>query len=87
MPLRERVLMRHVIPRIGPLLGLSHPLGTGAQNLTDAIIHDRCSGGNFYGPKANTVVGPLIDQAEIRPELREATIQDNAYQAIHRFLT
>jgi NAD(P)-dependent dehydrogenase (short-subunit alcohol dehydrogenase family) len=87
MPLRERVLMRHVIPRVGPLLGLSHPLRTGAQHITDAIIHDRCSGGKFYAAKANTVVGPLVDQAEIRPELREPTTQDNAYEAIHRFLT
>ena len=87
MPLRERVFMRHVVPRVGPLFGLSHPLETGAQHITDAIIHDRYSGGRFYAAKANTVVGPLIDQAEIRPELREPTIQDNAYEAIHRFLT
>jgi NAD(P)-dependent dehydrogenase (short-subunit alcohol dehydrogenase family) len=86
MPLRERVLMRHVVPRIGPLLGLSHSLETGAQRITDAIIDDRYRSGTFYASKANTIVGPMVDQAEIRPDLRMPTIQDNAYEAINRFL-
>jgi hypothetical protein len=30
--------------------------------------------------------GPVIDQAEIIPDLRDTTIEDNADEAIHRFL-
>jgi NAD(P)-dependent dehydrogenase (short-subunit alcohol dehydrogenase family) len=87
MPLRERVLMRHVVPRIGPLLGLSHSLEAGARRIVDAITDDHYGGGTFYASKSNTVIGPLVDQADIRPDLRDLTIQDNAYDAIHRFLT
>jgi NAD(P)-dependent dehydrogenase (short-subunit alcohol dehydrogenase family) len=86
MPLRERILMRHVIPRVGPLLGLSHPLQTGAQRITEAITGHQYRDGTFYASKANTIIGPMIDQAEIRPDLRDHTIQDNAFEAIHRFL-
>jgi NAD(P)-dependent dehydrogenase (short-subunit alcohol dehydrogenase family) len=87
MPLRERVLMRHVVPRVGPLLGLSHPLETGAQRIIEGITNDQYRGGAFYASKANTIIGPVVDQAEIRPDLRDHTIQDNAFEAIHRFLS
>lgn len=86
MPLRERILMRHVVPRIGPLLGIAHPLETGARRLVDAVTDNEYAGGAFYASQGNGVTGPLVDQVSIRAELADHAIQDNAYDAIHRFL-
>lgn len=86
LPLPLRILMRHVIMRIGPFLGLAHPLETGARRIVDAITDDRYAGGTFYASRANAIVGPMIDQADIRPDLRDHAVQDNADEAIHRFL-
>jgi NAD(P)-dependent dehydrogenase (short-subunit alcohol dehydrogenase family) len=87
MPRRERILMRHVVPRIGPMLGIAHPIETGARRLVDGLTDERYAGGAFYASPGNGVTGPLVDQADIRPELADHAIQDNAYAAIHRFLS
>lgn len=86
MPLRERILMRHVVPKIGPLLGIAHPLETGARRLVEGIADDRYAGGAFYASPGNGVTGPVVDQVGIRPDLADHTNQDNADAAIHRFL-
>ena len=35
---------------------------------------------------ANTITGPVVDQADIFPDLRNPSFQHNANQAIHRFI-
>jgi hypothetical protein len=37
------------------------------------------------GP-ANKLKGPLVNQAEFLPDLANASFQDNANEAIHRFI-
>lgn len=86
MPLRERILMRHVVPRIGPALGISHSLETGARRLVEGVIDEGYRDGVFYASRGSGVTGPVVDQADGRPEFADRTIQDNAYEAIHRFL-
>ena len=41
----------------------------------------------FYASAANTLKGPLVDQADIFPDLANSTFQDHANEAIHRFIT
>jgi hypothetical protein len=40
----------------------------------------------FYASAASAVTGPVTDQADIFPDLRNASFQDNANRAIHRFI-
>jgi hypothetical protein len=40
----------------------------------------------FYASAASAVTGPVANQADIFPDLRNASFQDNANQAIHRFI-
>ena len=81
-PLMNRVLM----PRVLPLFGLSHPVGAGAKRLADAVATDDLASGRFYASAANTLTGPLVDQADIVADFADPAIQANAAEAIHRFL-
>jgi NAD(P)-dependent dehydrogenase (short-subunit alcohol dehydrogenase family) len=81
-PLMNRVLM----PRVLPLLGLSHPVDAGARRLVDATVRDELDSGKFYASAGTTLTGPLVDQAGILPDFADPTIQAHAYEAVHRFL-
>ena len=45
------------------------------------------SSGVFYASAANKLKGPLVDQADIFPDLANPSFQDHANEAIHRFIT
>lgn len=81
-PLMNRVLM----PRVLPVLGLAHPISAGARRLVDATVRDDLDSGKFYASAANTLTGPLVDQAGIVADFADPTIQGRAYEAVHRFL-
>ena len=40
----------------------------------------------FYASAANTITGPLVDQADIFSDLGNLSFQDHANEAIHRFI-
>jgi NAD(P)-dependent dehydrogenase (short-subunit alcohol dehydrogenase family) len=81
-PLMNRVLMPYVLPR----LGLAHPVDVGARRLVDASVTDGLESGRFYASAANTLTGPLIDQATIVADFGDPSIQGHAFDAIHRFV-
>ncbi|HTP51270.1 MAG TPA: SDR family NAD(P)-dependent oxidoreductase [Anaeromyxobacteraceae bacterium] len=82
-----RLMLKYVMmPIVAPLLGIVHSLETGSKRLVDAIVDPAFRSGTFYASDAKALTGPLVDQSAISPELRDATIQDNAWEAVHRFL-
>jgi NAD(P)-dependent dehydrogenase (short-subunit alcohol dehydrogenase family) len=86
-PLPLRAMMRTVLmPVVLPLLGLIHNVDKGAKRLVDALDDDTLRSGAFYASKADTLTGPVIDQSEIFPDLANLEYQDNANEAVHRFL-
>jgi NAD(P)-dependent dehydrogenase (short-subunit alcohol dehydrogenase family) len=78
-----RIAAKYVMPT----LGLSHKLDVGARRLVDGVTDRTLSSGSFYASAANTVTGPLVNQADIFPDLANPSYQDHANEAIHRFLT
>ncbi len=86
MPLPQRILVEQVLARVGPRLGIAHPLETGAQRLVDGITDPTLRSGVFYASAANKLTGPVTNQADIFPDLSNPAYQDNADQAIHRFI-
>lgn len=87
LPTMQRVIMQHVVmPHVGPLLGIAHPLQVGAKRLVGAMLGGPLHSGKFYASAANTLTGPLIDQTSIVADFADPAIQDNANQAIHQFL-
>jgi NAD(P)-dependent dehydrogenase (short-subunit alcohol dehydrogenase family) len=81
-PLPLRLAARYIMP----VLGLSHDVKAGAGRLVDGITDPALRSGAFYASAASAVTGPVTDQAGIFPDLRNASFQDNASQAIHRFI-
>ncbi len=86
LPVPARLLVRHVLPRIAPTLKIGHGLEVGAQRLIDGITDPSLTNGAFYASAANQLTGPVTDQATVNADLRDPTIQDQADEAIHRFL-
>jgi hypothetical protein len=77
---------RIVMGRIGRRLGLSHPVHAGAGRLALAVTDPAYPGGIFYASQADTLTGAIVDQATIFSDLANTVFQDNADEAIHRFL-
>ena len=82
LPLPMRVGAKYILPA----LGLSHKLDVGAERLVDGVTDPTLSSGAFYASAANTLTGPLVNQADFLPDLANPSFQDNADEAIHRFI-
>jgi NAD(P)-dependent dehydrogenase (short-subunit alcohol dehydrogenase family) len=78
-----RLAARYVMP----YLGISHNLDVGARRLVDGVTDVTLSSGVFYASAANKLTGPLVDQADIFPDLANPSFQDHANEAIHRFIS
>jgi len=70
-----------------PVRGLAHNLDVGAKRLVDGVTDPTLSSGVFYASAANKLKGPLVDQADIFPDLANPLFQDHANEAIHRFIS
>jgi NAD(P)-dependent dehydrogenase (short-subunit alcohol dehydrogenase family) len=82
------VLWRRVAAKyVMPVLGISHKLDVGAKRLVDGVTDPTLCSGVFYASAANKLKGPLVNQAEIFPDLANPIFQDHANEAIHRFIT
>lgn len=86
-PAPLRIIANRVfLPYVAPALGIGHKLDQGAKRLADAVTDPSLQSGVFYASAAKTITGPVIDQAEITPQFHDARIQDQAYEAIERFV-
>ena len=80
------LVQRVVMPYVGPAFGVVHKLDVGARRLVDAVIDESWESGVFYASAPKKLTGPLMDQARIVSDFSSETIQDHAYDAIHRFV-
>jgi NAD(P)-dependent dehydrogenase (short-subunit alcohol dehydrogenase family) len=78
-----RIAAKYVMPH----LGISHNLDVGAKRLVDGVTDPTLSSGVFYASAAGKIKGPLVNQTDIFPDLADPSFQDNANEAIHRFIT
>jgi len=79
--------LRFAAKHIMPHLGISHDLEVGSKRLVDGVIDPTLSSGVFYASAANKLTGPLVNQADIFPDLANSSFQDHANEAIHRFIS
>jgi NAD(P)-dependent dehydrogenase (short-subunit alcohol dehydrogenase family) len=82
----QRVLVKYVGKPLMVALGMMHNVETGAARYVDALTDERYESGAFYGNSADAMIGDVVDQATIYPDLANQEFQDSAYHAIHRFL-
>lgn len=87
MPGLMKFMYKYIaMPVLMPLMGMAHSLDTGAKRFVDGINDESLTSGVFYGSKAKVLTGPIIDQSTIFPDLNNTAFQDNADEAIHRFI-
>ncbi|MEM7367962.1 MAG: SDR family NAD(P)-dependent oxidoreductase [Bacteroidota bacterium] len=87
LPFLQRILFKYIgMQLFMPLLGLSHKLSDGAKRFVEGINDTSYKSGVFYASKEKVLTGAVVDQSTIFQDLNNQTYQDNADQAIHRFI-
>ena len=86
LPPFMKFMFKHIGTRLMPLFGLMHPLEMGAKRFVDCINDESYKSGIFYASKKPVLTGPVVDQSTIFAALKNEAFQDNANEAIHRFI-
>ncbi|MGD0680232.1 MAG: SDR family NAD(P)-dependent oxidoreductase [Polyangiaceae bacterium] len=87
LPQPMRFMLKFVMmPIVFPLMGAVHGIEVGVKRFVDAISDDRYKSGVFYASKEGKLSGEMVDQSTFFTSLKNASFQDNANEAIHRFI-
>jgi NAD(P)-dependent dehydrogenase (short-subunit alcohol dehydrogenase family) len=87
LPLGKRIMFKYImLPIVAPLKGMIHKVEKGAKRFVDGINDEAFLSGVFYASKEKKLVGPVVDQSSIFPDLNNTSYQDNANAAIHKFI-
>lgn len=78
-------MMKYLAMPTMSLFGMVHRLEEGAARYVKAATEPAFKTGRFYASAGSTMVGPVVEVA--LQELANEAYQDNAYQAVHRFLS
>ncbi len=81
-----KLVFTKIGPKLLPLFGLMHSVDKGAKRYVDILNDESFKTGVFYGSKRSVLVGPTVDQGTIFDDLNNHTFQDNASEAIYRFI-
>jgi len=81
----KRFMMGYVAMPLMLMFGHAHGVEAGAKRYVDAIADERYATGVFYGNERKTK-GPVTDQTTFFPDLANPAFQDNAREAIRRFM-
>ena len=88
LPLGMRFMVKYVMmPVVFPLMGgMVHKLEVGAKRFVDAISEEQYKSGVFYASKEGKLSGDMVGQSTFFTDLTKTSSQDNASEAIHRFI-
>ena len=88
LPPAMRFMLRYIMmPIVFPLMGnMVHALEVGAKRLVDGVADERYQSGVFYASKQGKLAGDVVDQSTFYTDLKNTSFQDNADEAIHRFI-
>lgn len=82
----QRFIFKRIAFPIMSLIGRAHSLEDGAKRYVEVLTDSRYESGRLYASPWPSTSGALVDQAEIFADLENEAFQENAYQAVHRFL-
>jgi NAD(P)-dependent dehydrogenase (short-subunit alcohol dehydrogenase family) len=86
-PAMKFMLKYLMMPIVFPLIGgMVHKLEVGAKRFVDGISDEGYKSGIFYASKEGKLSGEVVDQSTFYTDLKNNTFQDNADEAIHRFI-
>lgn len=86
-PAMTKFMFKYIfMPIVLPLRGMVHKVDKGAARYIDAINNDKYLSGGFYASEETKVVGEVVDQFKVFPTMANEAFQDNANEALHRFI-
>ncbi|MEM7031422.1 MAG: short-chain dehydrogenase, partial [Chloroflexota bacterium] len=80
-----KFMFKYIGLRLMPMFGLMHGLEVGAKRYVDGLNDGAYQSGVFYASKTKAT-GPIVDQSTLLADFGNETFQDNANEAIHRFI-
>lgn len=87
LPPAKKMMFKYIMmPIVAPLKGMVHKVEKGAKRFVDGINDESFTSGVFYASRPGKLVGPVVDQGTIFSDLNNPAFQDNANDAIHRFV-
>ncbi len=82
----QRIFVKYIGKPLMVAFGMMHNVETGAARYINALTDETYKSGVFYASAADAMIGDVVDQATILTDFSNKDFQDNAYEAIHRFL-
>ncbi len=86
MSAAQRFLVTRIVFPLFTLFGRVHGVEEGAKRYVDALVDASYETGRFYASPYPSTSGDMVDQASHFENLDSEAFQDNAYQAVQRFL-
>ncbi len=82
----QRIFVKYIGKPLMVAFGMMHNVEMGAARFFNALTDECYKSGVFYGSAADAMIGDVVDQSVILSDFANKDFQDNAYEAIHRFL-
>ena len=82
----QRIFVKYIGKPLMVAFGMMHNVEAGAARYINALMDESYKSGIFYASPTDAVIGNVVDQATILADFANEDFQDNAYEAIHRFL-
>lgn len=79
--------VRVLAPRVMALLGRTHSLADGTKRLAAGLLDPAYGDGHFWASAEGRLTGRVVDQTTINPMIGDPDVQDNACEAIDRFVS
>lgn len=87
LPKLQKYLIKNILMGfVFPIFGLAHDVELAAKRFVVGISSSTFKSGGIYASKKNKFTGDLIDQGEIFKDLHNESFQENAYQAVQKFI-
>ena len=88
-PLSTKMVMKAIsfLPLKSIREGNFHSVEDGAKRYVDALNDEAYKTGVFYASEQTSLRGPMVDQGDFFSDLRNELYQDNAREALHRFVS
>ncbi len=87
MPPVVSFIMDKIFMPMSGAFGITHSLEKGSQHIVDALFNPALKSGEFYGAPDGKTIGPLVPQSPLFADLASERVQNNAFSAIHQFVS
>lgn len=82
----QRLFVKYIGKPLMVAFGMMHKVEQGAARYISALTDENYKSGVFYASPIGNMIGPVVDQSTILDDFGKSALQDNANEAIQRFI-